>query len=104
GVLLEEEDFSKIKEIETKDLVPFFTEALKKQEYENISIIDGMQRSNVYKHNLYGNENREIRVEYWIASSISNLLYRMLVLNTGQVPWNVRRQIEVVYKPLLNRA
>ena len=28
-------------------------------------------------------------------------MYRMLVLNTGQVPWTIRRQLEVVYGSLL---
>lgn len=30
------------------------------------------------------------------------LLYRMLVLNTGQVPWNTRRQVEVIFSGLSN--
>lgn len=62
-----------------------------------ISIIDGMQRSNIYFKNYKGNENRKIRVEFWIANNSEKLLYRMLVLNTGQPPWNTRRQIEVIY-------
>lgn len=62
-----------------------------------ISIIDGMQRSNIYFRNYKGNENRKIRVEFWIADNSEKLLYRMLVLNTGQTPWNTRRQIEVIY-------
>lgn len=62
-----------------------------------ISIIDGMQRSNIYFKNYKGNENRKIRVEFWIADNSEKLLYRMLVLNTGQTPWNTRRQIEVIY-------
>lgn len=66
----------------------------------DISIIDGMQRSNVYFESYKGNENREIRVEFWIAKSSIQLLYRMLVLNTGQTPWNTRRQIEVIYSNL----
>lgn len=62
-----------------------------------ISIIDGMQRSNIYFKNYKGNETRKIRVEFWIANNSEKLLYRMLVLNTGQTPWNTRRQIEVIY-------
>ncbi|WP_346354021.1 hypothetical protein [Azotosporobacter soli] len=67
---------------------------------EAISIIDGMQRSNIYFNNIDGNEKREIRVEFWIAEDSIQLLYRMLVLNTGQMPWNTRRQIEVVFSNL----
>lgn len=29
----------------------------------------------------------QVRVEYWIAQSINSLIYRMLVLNTRQVPY-----------------
>lgn len=62
-----------------------------------ISIIDGMQRSNIYFKNYKGNEEKKVRVEFWIANSGEKLLYRMLVLNTGQTPWNTRRQVEVIY-------
>lgn len=66
----------------------------------NVSIIDGMQRSNIYFTNFDGNEDREIRVEFWMADDSVQLLYRMLVLNTGQTPWNTRRQVEVVFANL----
>ncbi|MEQ1891603.1 MAG: hypothetical protein ABL998_03595 [Planctomycetota bacterium] len=67
---------------------------------DEISIIDGMQRTAV----LF--ENREqvvgdVRVELWLAPSTQQLLYRMLVLNTGQIPWNLRRQLEIVHGSLL---
>lgn len=67
---------------------------------ESISIIDGMQRSNIYFINYEGNEDREIRAEFWISNKSVKLLYRMLVLNTGQVPWNTRRQVEVIFENL----
>lgn len=61
-----------------------------------ISIIDGMQRTTVLKEIRADAGAREIRVEFWISDATANLTYRMLVLNTGQVPWNLRRQIEVI--------
>ena len=67
---------------------------------EDISIIDGMQRSNIYFNNYEKNKDSEIRVEFWFANESVKLLYRMLVLNTGQVPWNTRRQVEVVFDNL----
>ena len=67
---------------------------------ESISIIDGMQRSNIYFSNYNENEEREIRAEFWISNKSVKLLYRMLVLNTGQVPWNTRRQVEVIFSNL----
>ena len=44
---------------------------------------------------------RDMRVEFWVAKSVRALIYRMLVLNTGQVPWTLARQLSVVYAPLL---
>lgn len=67
---------------------------------DDISIIDGMQRSNIYFNNFAKNADTEIRVEFWFANESVKLLYRMLVLNTGQVPWNTRRQVEVVFDKL----
>jgi hypothetical protein len=42
-----------------------------------------------------------MRVEFWISDSTNSLIYRMLVLNTGQVPWNLRSQVEVVFRSLI---
>lgn len=81
--------FEENKEIEVKELnIP------------SISIIDGMQRSNIYFENFENNKDRIIRVEFWVADELIKLLYRMLVLNTGQMPWNTRRQVEVLYMAL----
>ncbi|RTQ97196.1 hypothetical protein [Halomonas nitroreducens] len=76
---------------------------------EEIAIIDGMQRTTaMYDAYLKATDEkvreklseRKIRVEFWVARETSSLIYRMLVLNTGQVPWNLRRQIEVIMRPL----
>lgn len=66
----------------------------------NLSIIDGIQRTNVYFSDAAQATEKEIRVEFWVAESTTQLLYRMLVLNTGQVPWTTKRQIEVIYDNL----
>lgn len=69
-----------------------------------LSIIDGMQRTEALiqasesdKTVLKGN----IRVEFWLTRSVRAMIYRMLVLNTGQVPWTLSRQLTVVYAPLI---
>lgn len=90
GVLTSPEDFLSLKN-GNKEFSPG-TYA-----YDSISIIDGMQRSGIYFSNYDGNEDREIRVEFWVSDKTVKLLYRMLVLNTGQVPWNTRRQVEVIF-------
>lgn len=90
GIQSEKECISKLEEGKTYESTEVFSDC-------TVSIIDGMQRSNIYFKNFEGNENRKIRVEFWIADNSEKLLYRMLVLNTGQTPWNTRRQIEVIY-------
>lgn len=70
----------------------------------DLSIIDGMQRTAALmeaakEHTQVG--ARPLRVEFWLASSVRAMIYRMLVLNTGQVPWTMSRQLSVVYGPLL---
>lgn len=68
-----------------------------------ISVIDGMQRTAALME-LRDKPpvlRRPMRVEFWLASNTNSLIYRMLVLNTGQVPWDLRRQIEVIHKSLI---
>lgn len=70
---------------------------------ESIVVIDGIQRTESLRKAVQvapGIEDYNIRVEIWASYRVSSLIYRMLVLNTGQVPWNTRRQIEVIYEPL----
>lgn len=70
---------------------------------ESISIIDGMQRTTAFKNAGDAYFDRTIRLELWITGTISKLIYRMLVLNTGQVPWTMKRQLEVVLYPIMKR-
>lgn len=74
-------------------------------EKNKIVIIDGMQRTTALYEAVKLNPNiaqNPIRVEFWLSNYSNSLIYRMLILNTGQVPWNLRQQIEVVYTPLIN--
>jgi hypothetical protein len=68
----------------------------------DLSIIDGMQRTTALIEAQEA-ENIEplIRVELWLARKVESLIYRMLVLNTGQVPWDLKRQLETLYKPIV---
>ena len=70
---------------------------------EDLFIIDGMQRTTALseamkKHDI---NDKLIRIEYWLASKVNSITYRMLVLNTSQIPWNLRRQLEVVYNSII---
>lgn len=77
---------------------------LKKGAKERLSIIDGMQRTAaiIEAAGIDSDMNEfEIRVEFWLATAVRSLVYRMLVLNTSQVPWTISRQLSVVFAPLL---
>ena len=81
----------------TLDLVP-------QPEWAQIAIIDGMQRTSALMEAAAIDatvNSRSMRIEFWLASSVRMMVYRMLVLNTGQVPWTLSRQLSVVFEPLL---
>lgn len=98
GVVLEDDD--KL-HFENRIDEGAFLAAISKKE---LSIIDGMQRTASLMEAVNADSSistREMRVEFWVAHSVRSLVYRMLVLNTGQVPWTLARQLSVVYAPLL---
>lgn len=98
GLVVDQNEFGDIKKIQDLEGLNNLISAYDRSK---ISIIDGMQRTTVYKDTKEETKDFVIRVEFWIAFKTESLTYRMLVLNTGQVPWNLRRQVEVVYAPLL---
>ena len=67
GLLLEQIDFEKVKSNPN-----LLSEHLSNS--DKISIIDGMQRSNIYFNNYKGNESKSIRVEFWISNKTVKLL------------------------------
>lgn len=101
GVILTDEEFDVVKLIkEDNELISFLKGSV---DQKCISIIDGMQRTTaILEANIDSliNEN-PLRIEFWLAKSINSLIYRMLVLNTGQVPWDIKRQLETIYQPIL---
>ena len=77
------------------------------QETVALSIIDGMQRTGALMEAAKADSSvldHSVRVEFWLAEHVSSMIYRMLVLNTGQVPWTLSRQLSVVYTPLLKEV
>jgi hypothetical protein len=101
GVIVPEERFSTLHTLDRES----FLALMETIDSDSISIIDGMQRttaiSEVIKNTVTDISQKKIRIEYWIASQVNSLIYRMLVLNTGQVPWNIRRQIEIVFRQII---
>jgi hypothetical protein len=82
-----------------------FASLLRIIENSKLSIIDGMQRTTALdaavQDDKSGKISSVVRVDLWLAKNIDSLIYRMLVLNTGQVPWDIKRQLETIYKHVL---
>lgn len=106
GLLLSNEAFDKISEVvEIGNTLSaeFVSSLVGNVSAENISLIDGMQRTTAIIESLTVDNSiadNKIRIEFWVVRNINNLIYRMLILNTGQVPWNMRRQLEVLFSPI----
>jgi hypothetical protein len=100
GIKLDDNTFKKLEEDVQKNVENIFNEL---NTEEQVSIIDGMQRTTALFEALSlpkFDKTRKIRMELWIAKSTNSLIYRMLVLNSGQIPWNIKRQLEVVFSQL----
>ena len=95
GIVLPTAQFKRLEIKTQRDVM----QLLKQVDADRISIIDGMQRSTAIReaYEALVETEYQVRVEFWISNKINSLLYRMLVLNTGQVPWNLRRQVEVIF-------
>lgn len=77
---------------------------------KSLSILDGLQRTycilnviddlknNSEKLNAF--KKLRIRAELWYSIKTNALLYKMLVLNTGQFKMSMRHQLEILYMPL----
>ncbi|RYF44466.1 MAG: hypothetical protein EOO38_17835, partial [Cytophagaceae bacterium] len=85
-----------------EDLIVYFNEI----DDNKLSIIDGMQRTTALVEAKTRDEavlGRSVRVEFWVAEKVNSLVYRMLVLNTGQVPWDISRQLETIYGQFISQ-
>jgi hypothetical protein len=102
GAVIESDQFEKLPLESAKSVEEFLP-----KESTSLSIIDGMQRTGAILEAIEADASvldHHIRVEFWLAQSVRAMIYRMLVLNTGQVPWTLGRQLSVVYAPLLKEV
>lgn len=101
GVVVAEHKIDGLRDANRKTLLEF----LRNERDDHISIIDGMQRTTALMEAVEKNEavlSQTIRLEMWFAHKIESLIYRMLILNSGQIPWNLKQQLRVVYEPLVD--
>ncbi len=102
GAVVEESIFQKASNCKSnEDFASLFNEIQR----SSLSVIDGMQRTTALDLAIQGRESTArvspVRVDLWLARSLDSLVYRMLVLNTGQVPWDIKRQLQTIYKQIL---
>jgi hypothetical protein len=68
---------------------------------DNIYILDGLQRTHKIKELLDSKvefkKNQKLLLEIWVEPNISHLVYRLIVLNSGQKPMSMRHQIELLF-------
>lgn len=100
GAAVEGVDYEQFSEKSVPELIQWLV-----SNAEDLSLIDGMQRTTamIEAAKVSDLTNYKIRVELWLAQNVNNLIYRMLVLNSGQVPWDVKRQLETVFSSVLKQ-
>ncbi len=67
---------------------------------DKIYILDGLQRTyiiNDIKDNITFNNGQMLLLEIWFEEDIKHLIYRLIVLNSGQKPMSMRHQIELLF-------
>jgi hypothetical protein len=71
---------------------------------KDIYILDGLQRSYIIKdlndEKIVFNAEQKILLEIWFEKEITHLIYRLIVLNSGQRPMSMRHQVELLFNTL----
>ena len=101
GVIVDDTVYEEIKNISDECSFEKLNRTIDKT---SLSIIDGMQRTTAFLEAVKENNSvndKTIRIEYWFSKSMNSLIYRMLVLNTGQVPWDIKRQLDTIYDSII---
>ena len=90
--LISKEEFSKIEDLLNNK--------------EEIYILDGLQRTYIINDLINEgkpiNESQKLLLEIWFEKEINHLIYRLIVLNSGQKPMSMRHQVELLFMTLKN--
>lgn len=69
-----------------------------------VDILDGLQRtfiiSDLKRNGVIFKDGQKLLLEYWLEPDLSKLIYRMIVLNSGQKAMSMRHQIELLFLSL----
>ncbi|MFK7699341.1 hypothetical protein [Pseudomonas caspiana] len=91
-----------------KDIASHFHDNSKLEELlsgnDVVDILDGLQRtfilSDIKSEGVGFKENQELLLEFWLEPEMSKLIYRMIVLNSGQKAMSMRHQVELLFLSL----
>lgn len=90
--LIRNEEFSKIEDLLNSK--------------EEIYILDGLQRTYIINDLINEgkpiNNSQKLLLEIWFEKEINHLIYRLIVLNSGQKPMSMRHQVELLFMTLKN--
>ncbi len=66
-----------------------------------VDILDGLQRthllSDLQDEGHRFDDGNKLILEFWLEREVKNLIYRIIVLNSGQKPMSMRHQIELLF-------
>ncbi len=88
------------------------TEQTEKLEKELVSkatvyILDGLQRTHIMtdlkEEGTKFNTEQKLLLEFWFEEDMGNLIYRLIVLNSGQKPMSMRHQIELLFMTMQDK-
>jgi len=75
-------------------------------EPNDIYILDGLQRSFIIKDLVNEGKSfkaeQKILLEIWFEKKIDHLIYRLIVLNSGQKPMSMKHQVELLFMTMKN--
>ncbi|WP_434167742.1 hypothetical protein [Peribacillus frigoritolerans] len=93
------------------DYVSEISEIIKRKDFQElekalskkgiVNILDGLQRTYILKELKKSNkefkEGQTLLLEFWLEDDIKHLIYRLIVLNSGQKPMSMRHQVELLF-------
>jgi hypothetical protein len=89
--------------VEGKDSAELIQALIKSKD---IYILDGLQRSYIIRDlvndGFVFKQEQKVLLEIWFEKEINHLIYRLIVLNSGQRPMSMRHQVELLFMTLKN--
>lgn len=68
---------------------------------DQIYILDGLQRTyiinDLVENDTEFKDGQKLLLEFWFEENIKHLIYRLIVLNSGQKPMSMRHQVELLF-------